>query len=53
MLPFPDIPVLIMHAEDDAVVPHKLGKALHQTALADRNSSWPEVTPDGEVLLKL
>jgi len=38
-----DIPVLIMHAEDDAVVPHKLGKALHQAALSNRNSSWPEV----------
>ena len=28
-----DIPVLIMHAKDDVVVPFKLGKALYETAL--------------------
>jgi len=38
-----DIPVLILHAEDDAVVPHKLGKALHGAAVANRSPSWPEV----------
>jgi len=38
-----DVPVLILHAEDDAVVPHKLGKALHDTALNARDKTWPQV----------
>ena len=42
-----DVPVLILHAEDDAVVPHKLGKALHDTALNARDKTWPQVNRRG------
>ena len=38
-----DCPVLILHAEDDAVVPFKLGKALYETALQSRDETWGEV----------
>ena len=31
-----DCPVLILHAEDDAVVPYKLGRALYESALVTR-----------------
>jgi len=34
-----DCPVLILHAEDDAVVPFKLGKALHECALHSRGDT--------------
>lgn len=34
-----DCPVLILHAEDDAVVPFKLGKALHECALHNRGET--------------
>jgi len=34
-----DCPVLILHAEDDAVVPFKLGKALHDCALHTRSET--------------
>ncbi|XP_023324769.1 monoacylglycerol lipase ABHD12 [Eurytemora carolleeae] len=37
-----DIPILILHAKDDAVVPFLLGKALHEAALLTRNKEWPE-----------
>jgi len=38
-----DIPVLIMHAKDDVVVPFKLGKALYETALQVREPGWRKV----------
>jgi len=38
-----DIPVMILHAEDDMVVPHKLGKALYDTAVQVRDQNWPQV----------
>jgi len=38
-----DIPVVILHAKDDVVVPFKLGKALYETALQVRDSSWAAV----------
>jgi len=38
-----DIPILIMHAKDDAVVPFKLGKALYETALQVRDSNWRRI----------
>ena len=38
-----DCPVLILHAEDDAVVPFKLGRALYESALQSRDESWGEV----------
>ena len=31
-----DCPIMILHAEDDAVVPFKLGRALYETALQTR-----------------
>eukprot|EP00090_Calanus_glacialis_P022015 TRINITY_DN33969_c0_g1_i1.p1 TRINITY_DN33969_c0_g1~~TRINITY_DN33969_c0_g1_i1.p1 ORF type:complete len:339 (-),score=88.32 TRINITY_DN33969_c0_g1_i1:69-944(-) len=31
-----DVPLLILHAQDDAVIPFKLGKALHEAALKSR-----------------
>jgi len=39
-----DIPILILHAEDDLVVPFKLGKALYEAALEKRHGSWKPVT---------
>lgn len=38
-----DCPVLILHAEDDAVVPFKLGKALYETAQQSRGEGFREV----------
>ena len=38
-----DVPILILHAEDDLVVPFKLGKALYESALEGRASHWPKV----------
>jgi len=35
-----DCPVLILHAEDDAVVPYKLGVALYETAQSCRSPDW-------------
>ena len=31
-----DVPILILHAEDDLVVPFKLGRALYESALEKR-----------------
>jgi len=39
-----DIPILILHAEDDLVVPFKLGKALYDHGVEKRPSSWPPIT---------
>lgn len=36
-------PVLIMHAEDDRVVPFHLGYKLYRTALDTRGKSWGPV----------
>jgi len=38
-----DIPVLIMHAKDDMLVPFILGKALYESALKSRDPAWPKV----------
>jgi len=38
-----DVPILILHAEDDLVVPFKLGKALYESALEGRANHWPKV----------
>ena len=38
-----DCPVLILHAEDDAVVPFKLGRALYDTAVQSRDETWGQV----------
>jgi len=38
-----DIPILILHAMDDAIVPFKLGKALYDSAIETRDQSWPKV----------
>ena len=38
-----DVPIMILHAEDDLVVPFKLGKALYESALEGRASHWPKV----------
>ena len=38
-----DCPVLILHAEDDAVVPYKLGVALYETAQSCRSPDWGPV----------
>ena len=38
-----DVPILILHAEDDLVVPFKLGKALYESALEGRAAHWPKV----------
>ena len=38
-----DVPILILHAEDDLVVPFKLGKALYESALEGRAEHWPKV----------
>jgi len=38
-----DVPILILHAEDDLVVPFKLGKALYESALDRRAAHWPKV----------
>ena len=37
------MPILILHAEDDLVVPFKLGKALYESALEGRATHWPKV----------
>lgn len=39
-----DVPILILHAEDDLVVPFKLGRALYESALEKRDPSWQPVT---------
>lgn len=36
-------PVLIMHAEDDYVIPFHLGYKLYRTALDTRNKTWGPV----------
>jgi abhydrolase domain-containing protein 12 len=38
-----DVPVMILHAEDDLVVPYKLGRALYEGAVERRDPTWPEV----------
>jgi len=38
-----DLPILMLHARDDAVIPYSLGQALHEAALESRDESWPEV----------
>jgi len=38
-----DVPILILHAKDDFVVPFFLGQALYESALKLRDSSWPKV----------
>jgi len=38
-----DVPIMILHAEDDLVVPFKLGKALYESALEGRAAHWPKV----------
>jgi len=38
-----DVPIMILHAEDDLVVPFKLGKALYESALDRRAAHWPKV----------
>lgn len=40
---FIDIPVLILHARDDVVVPFKLGQALYETSLQVRDKTWRRV----------
>lgn len=42
-----DVPILMFHAEDDLVVPYKLGRALYESALEKRDPSWPAVTWKG------
>ena len=39
-----DVPIMILHAEDDLVVPFKLGKALFESAQDGRAVHWPKVT---------
>ena len=39
-----DVPIMILHAEDDLVVPFKLGKALYESAQDGRAVHWPKVT---------
>ena len=34
---------MILHAEDDLVVPFKLGKALYESAQDGRAVHWPKV----------
>ncbi|XP_031621471.1 lysophosphatidylserine lipase ABHD12 isoform X2 [Contarinia nasturtii] len=36
-------PIMILHAEDDIVVPYKLGHKLYQSALEKRQKSWGPV----------
>merc|ERR1712138_36944 len=38
-----DCPIMILHAEDDAVVPFELGKALYETAQQSRGEGFREV----------
>jgi len=38
-----DVPILFLHAEDDWVVPYRLGRTLYEAATEHRPSSWPEV----------
>jgi len=38
-----DVPIMILHAEDDLVVPFKLGKALFESAQDGRAAHWPKV----------
>lgn len=38
-----DVPILFLHAEDDWVVPYRLGRTLYEAAIEQRPSSWPEV----------
>ena len=38
-----DVPILFLHAEDDWVVPYKLGRTLYEAATEQRPPSWPEV----------
>jgi len=38
-----DVPIMILHAEDDLVVPFKLGKALFESAQDGRAVHWPKV----------
>lgn len=42
-----DVPILMFHAEDDLVVPFKLGRALYESAVEKRDPSWPGVTWQG------
>jgi len=42
-----DIPILFLHAEDDWVVPYRLGRTLYEAAIEQRPSSWPEVEWQG------
>ncbi|XP_046401191.1 lysophosphatidylserine lipase ABHD12 isoform X3 [Ischnura elegans] len=37
------IPIIILHAEDDAVVPYKLGRKLYHTAVLSRSPADPPV----------
>ena len=39
-----DVPIMILHAEDDLVVPFKLVKALFESAQDGRAVHWPKVT---------
>ena len=39
-----DVPLLILHAQDDPVIPVKLGRALHETALRARKLGGSSVT---------
>jgi len=39
-----DVPIVILHAKDDAVVPFMLGKALYEAALQSRSKDWPEAS---------
>ena len=41
-VPLIDVPMLILHAQDDAVIPFKLGKSLHEAALRSRKGSGVE-----------
>jgi len=38
-----DIPILILHARDDLVVPSFLGRALYDSAVQTRDPAWPLV----------
>eukprot|EP00088_Acartia_fossae_P033425 TRINITY_DN34217_c0_g1_i1.p1 TRINITY_DN34217_c0_g1~~TRINITY_DN34217_c0_g1_i1.p1 ORF type:complete len:395 (+),score=56.75 TRINITY_DN34217_c0_g1_i1:196-1380(+) len=38
-----DVPILIMHAKDDMLVPFILGQALYESAVRSRDATWPQV----------
>ena len=44
------MPIMILHAEDDLVVPFKLGKALFESAQDGRAVHWPKVTEHLSIL---